>query len=93
MACLEVAHRMIQVAPAITRVVDQLLELEFITKTQSDEDRRVFTIEITTSGMRLLKKLDQPVLDLHASLLSGVSANDLTLLVRILENVRTGIST
>ncbi len=46
---------MIQVAPAITRVVDQLLELELITKTQSDEDRRVFTIEITTAGMRLLR--------------------------------------
>lgn len=92
MPCLEVAHRMIQVAPAITRVVDQLLELEFITKTQSDEDRRVFTIEITTTGMRLLKKLDQPVLDLHAGLLSGVSETDLKALIRILENVRTGIS-
>ena len=92
MPCLEVADRMIQVAPAITRVVDQLLELEFITKTQSDEDRRVFTIEITPAGMRLLKKLDQPVLDLHASLLSGVSETDLKALIRILENVRTGIS-
>lgn len=92
MPCLEVAHRMIQVAPAITRVVDQLLDLELITKTQSDEDRRVFAIEITTAGMRLLKKLDQPVLDLHASLLSGVSATDLKLLIRILENVRSGIS-
>lgn len=83
---------MIQVAPAITRVVDQLLELKLITKTQSDEDRRVFTIEITTAGMRLLKKLDLPVIDLHASLLSSVSACDLKLLIRILENVRTGIS-
>lgn len=92
MPCLEVAHRMIQVAPAITRVVDQLLELKLITKTQSDEDRRVFTIEITTAGMRLLKKLDLPVIDLHASLLSSVSACDLKLLIRILENVRTGIS-
>lgn len=92
MPCLEVAHRMIQVAPAITRVVDQLLELKLITKTQSDEDRRVFTIEITTAGMRLLKKLDLPVIDLHASLLSSVSASDLKLLIRILENVRTGIS-
>ena len=32
--CLEVAERMIQVAPAITRVVDQLLKLGLITKTQ-----------------------------------------------------------
>ena len=42
--CLEVANRMIQVAPAITRVVDQLLALQLITKTQSPQDRRVFEI-------------------------------------------------
>lgn len=36
---------MIQVAPAITRLVEQSLELELITKTQSEQDRRVFTIE------------------------------------------------
>jgi DNA-binding MarR family transcriptional regulator len=36
--CLEVASRMIQVAPAITRVVDQLLHLKLITKTQSAND-------------------------------------------------------
>ena len=89
--CLEVANRMIQVAPAITRVVDQLLALELITKTQSEHDRRVFEIELTPSASRLLKKLDQPILDLHASLLSNVSKADLKTLIRILESVRAGI--
>ena len=59
--CLEVANRMIQVAPAITRVVDQLLVLELITKTQSANDRRVFEIKITAAAGRLLKKLDAPL--------------------------------
>lgn len=86
--CLEVAARMIQVAPAITRVVDQLLALELITKTQSEEDRRVFAIEMTAAAGRLLKKIDAPILDLHASLLSGVSPTDLQSLIRILETVR-----
>ena len=89
--CLEVADRMIQVAPAITRVVDQLLALELITKTQSAYDRRVFEIELTSAAVRLLKKLDQPILDLHASLLSNVSKSDLKSLIRILEAVRAGI--
>lgn len=89
--CLEVASRMIQVAPAITRVVDQLLALKLITKTQSTLDRRVFEIELTPAASRLLKVLDQPILDLHASLLASVSKADLKTLIRILETVRAGI--
>ena len=91
MPCLDVAERMIQVAPAITRVVDQLLKLNLITKTQSTEDRRVFTIDLKPSAKRLLKKMDQPVLDLHAALMEGVSKADQKTLVRILQAVRSGI--
>lgn len=91
MPCLEVANRMIQVAPAITRVVDQLLALGLITKTQASHDRRVFEIELTPVAVKLLKKLDQPVLDLHGSLLSSVSKADLKNLIRILEIVRAGV--
>lgn len=89
--CLEVAERMIQVAPAITRVVDQLLALELITKTQSAQDRRVFEIELTPAARRLLKSLDQPILELHAALLSSVSKAELKTLIQILEAVRAGI--
>lgn len=89
--CLEVANRMIQVAPAITRVVDQLLALKLITKTQSTLDRRVFEIELAPAANRLLKALDKPILDLHASLLASVSKADLKSLIRILEAVRAGI--
>lgn len=89
MACLAVAERMIQVAPAITRVVDQLLKLELIIKRQSAEDRRVFTVELTPAARRKLKKLDQPILDLHEDLLGHVSKSDLKELVRILEKARS----
>jgi DNA-binding MarR family transcriptional regulator len=82
---------MIQVAPAITRVMDQLLALSLVTKTQSDQDRRVFEIELTQDALRLLKKIDQPILDLHASLLSNVAKADLTALVRLLDDVRAGV--
>ena len=92
MPCLEVAHRMIQVAPAITRVVDQLLKLQLIRKTQSADDRRVFTIELRPAATRLLQKLDQPVLDLHASLLEGVAKADQKNLIRILEQLRARIA-
>ena len=91
MPCLEVAQRMIQVAPAITRVVDQLLKAKLITKTQSESDRRVFEIELTNAAAKLLKKMDQPVLDLHTSLLKGVKKSDLRSMIRTLEVIRGGV--
>lgn len=89
--CLEVAERMIQVAPAITRVVDQLLSLDLIRKQQSAEDRRVFTIALNPAGTQLLARLDQPVLDMHASLMKGVTKTDLKSLIGVLEQVRAAI--
>jgi DNA-binding MarR family transcriptional regulator len=93
MPCLDVAARMIQVAPAITRVVDQLLTLGLISKTQSTEDRRVFSIELKPAAIKLLSRLDQPVLDLHASLMEGVKKTDLKSLIQTLETVRAAIGT
>lgn len=91
MPCLEVAQRMIQVAPAITRVAEQLLKLELIDKRQSPEDRRVFMLALRPAAKRLLKKLDQPVLDLHAQLLQGVDKSDMETLVRILGQIRSEV--
>lgn len=91
MPCLEIAERMIQVAPAITRVVDQLLSLDLISKTQSNEDRRVYTIELKPEALRLLATLDQPILDTHASLMKGVKKTDLKLLIQTLEAVRAAV--
>lgn len=91
MPCLEIAERMIQVAPAITRVVDQLLSLDLISKTQSNEDRRVYTIELKPEALRLLATLDQPILDTHASLMKCVKKADLKLLIQTLEAVRAAV--
>lgn len=91
MPCLEVAQRMIQVAPAITRVVDQLLKLDLIEKKQLAEDRRVFTIELKPRARRVLKKLDQPILDLHEQLLGQIPKAEQKKLIQLLEKVRAGI--
>ncbi len=92
MPCLEVAQRMIQVAPAITRDVDQLVGRGLISKQQSTEDRRVFLVELTAPGTRLLKNLDVPIQSLHRSLLGHVSKSELKMLNGILEIAREGIA-
>ncbi|MEM1224937.1 MAG: MarR family transcriptional regulator [Planctomycetota bacterium] len=92
MPCLDVAGRMIQVAPAITRVVEQLVSRGLIDKRQSSSDRRIFLIEPTTAGQRLLSGLDEPIQSLHRSLLGHVPKSDLRRLNQILEKAREGIA-
>ncbi len=89
--CLEVAERMIQVAPAITRVVDQLVARDLAVKERSPEDGRVFLVQLTGAGKRLLKKLDKPINSLHQSLLGGVPKRDLKRLIYILQTARASI--
>lgn len=91
MPCLEVADRMIQVAPAITRVVDQLVSRGLISKQQSSEDRRVFLVALMAAGTRLLAKLDEPIQLLHRELLGHVAKSDLRRLNEILETAREAI--
>lgn len=92
MPCLEVADRMIQVAPAITRVADQLLNRGLIHKQQSTQDRRVFLVGLTDEGLNLLDKLDEPIQSLYRELLGHVCADDLHSLNRILQIARERIS-
>lgn len=89
---LEVAERMIQVAPAITRVADQLVRAGLVVKSQSEADRRVHHLELTTLARKTLKRLDAPILELHARLLAGVSKTDLRKLIKTLEQARAAVS-
>lgn len=87
--CLEIASRMVQVAPAITRVIEQLLAMGLVTKSQSQTDRRVFEVSLTSRGASLLESIDAPLLETHANLLSKVSREDLLELIRILAAARS----
>lgn len=88
---LEVARRMIQVAPAITRVVNQLIEAKLIKKHRCPHDGRVFRVGLTAKGTRLLDKLDAPIDELHQTLLASLSDRQVSTLIRTLDAVRDGI--
>ncbi len=91
MPMLEVAGRMIQVVPAITRVVDQLVRRDLISKQQCNSDRRVYLVAIRPAGRKLLSKLDQPILDLHQRLMKGLPRRELEQLTAMLAQLRSRI--
>lgn len=85
---LEVAHRMIQIAPAITRLVDNLSQRGLVKKTRSRDDGRVYLVSLTANAKRLLGQIDRPISDLHDALMDGISAAKLRSVITTLEQVR-----
>ena len=60
---LDVASRMVEQAPAITRLMDKLEAKKFVHRVRCKEDRRQVLCYITEDGLSLLATLDQPVLE------------------------------
>lgn len=88
MPSLEVADRMLQVVPAMTGLIDRLEKQELVARHRCEEDRRVIYVAITAKGTDLLNRLDEPVVDLHRSLMGHLSRTELKELNRLLAKCR-----
>lgn len=86
--CQEIASRMINRVPDITRLVDGLERAGLATRNHSDKDRRVVLVKLTSKGHRLLGQLDQPVIDLNKQQLGHMTRKELEVLNRLLVKTR-----
>lgn len=85
--CSGVGERMISHDPDITRLLDRMEKRGWITRQRQSNDRRVVKTRITSPGLELLKRLDQPIHELHKRQFGGMSARRLKLLTDLLEEV------
>jgi len=72
--CTEIANRMINRDPDMTRLLDRMETRGWIERARAVEDRRVVLASITESGMALLAELDEPVTECHRRQFSGLDA-------------------
>ncbi len=86
--CGQIGDRMVTRDPDITRLLDRLEKRGLITRQRTATDRRVVLASITTEGLRLLKLLDQPVMDLHVKQLGHLGKDKLRSLIDLLETSR-----
>jgi len=54
----EIAPRMLERAPDVTRLVDRLVEAGLVERGRSDEDRRQSIARITRKGLALVERID-----------------------------------
>lgn len=85
---LEIAARMIERAPGVTRLLDRLEKKGFAERRRCSPDRRQILCFITTTGLRLLAKLDEPVTSAEETFAQSLGKTTVRRLNRALETLR-----
>ena len=88
---LEIANRMIEQTPGITRLLDRLEARELVTRKRCAEDRRQVLCYISKAGLDLLAVLDAPVEAADHGALSALDPNQITQLLALLDGVRESL--
>lgn len=85
---LDIADRMIEMTPGITRLLDKLEAKHLVRRERCPEDRRQVLCWITDRGVRLLAELDGPMAIAGTSSLKPLPAADLRALISTLDRIR-----
>ena len=88
---LEIAHRMIEQAPGITRLIDRLEKKGLVVRRRCETDRRQVYCVLAPAGRRLLARMDAPVAKMD-SLLAPLSDDDIATLIRLLDALRAALA-
>jgi DNA-binding MarR family transcriptional regulator len=90
--CGEIANRMITRDPDITRLLDRLERRGFITRWRESRDRRIVMGRITSAGLKLLARLDEPVQKIHRKQLGHMGRDRLRELGTLLTSARSKVA-
>lgn len=85
---LEIAARMVEHAPGITRLLDRLEAKTLVRRRRHPGDRRQVLCRISPAGLRLLAGLDAVVQRADESTLGVLSRRDLRRLIALLDRIR-----
>jgi DNA-binding MarR family transcriptional regulator len=92
LATLEIADRMIERAPGITRLLDRLEAARLVSRKRCGEDRRIVHCSITREGLAVLAALDEPVREVGQKRVGRLSKSQLANLLQLLDRIREGVS-
>ncbi|NIP57911.1 MAG: MarR family transcriptional regulator, partial [Gemmatimonadetes bacterium] len=85
---MEIADRMIEKTPGVTRFLDRLEEEGLVRRERCQDDRRMVHAWISDRGLELLAELDGPVERADRATIKGLSSRQVGRIVEALETVR-----
>lgn len=87
---LEIADRMIEQAPGVTRLLDRLEVKGLVRRQRCAQDRRQVLCWLTPSGLELVERLDEPVDSADTQAVAMLTPEEQEQLLRMLDSIRTG---
>jgi len=87
---LEIAERMIERTPGITRLLDRLEAKKLVHRERCQSDRRQVLCTITVAGLKLLRDAESIVTDVESRSLGRLSDAQTRQLIRLLDAIREG---
>jgi DNA-binding MarR family transcriptional regulator len=88
---LEIAGRMIEEAPGITRMLGRLERKALVKRVRKEVDRRVVTCTISAKGLALLQRLDEPIFRADQKVTARLGRKELRALIQSLDKVRDAL--
>jgi DNA-binding MarR family transcriptional regulator len=85
---LEIAERMVEQAPGITRLLDRLEAKGLVSRARCVHDRRQVLCRITEPGLALLAALERPMDRADEAALGMLSAREIDTLIALLDRIR-----
>jgi DNA-binding MarR family transcriptional regulator len=86
--CGEIAGRLITRDPDVTRLLDRMEKRGLISRARDSRDRRMVLTRISAEGLKLVNRLDEPVLQMHRKLLGHLGKERLRALGELLAAAR-----
>ncbi|HEX8618318.1 MAG TPA: MarR family transcriptional regulator [Thermoanaerobaculia bacterium] len=86
---MEISARMVEPSPGITRLICTLEEAGYVKREQWPGDRRQVLCQITSSGLRLLERLDEPINQLDDTTTGTLSPEQIDALLDALTEIRS----
>ncbi len=78
--------------PSLVRTLDQLEEKKLITRQTCASDRRAKRIKLTEEAAPIINQMETVIDDTRQEILSGMSPNDITLLLEMLARLEKNIA-
>ncbi|HYZ86768.1 MAG TPA: MarR family transcriptional regulator [Bryobacteraceae bacterium] len=72
----EIAQRLIERAPDVTRLIDRLEVRGLVERSRAKEDRRLSLTRITTEGLELLQKIDPQLQAIESAYAQRLSSSE-----------------
>ena len=72
----EIANKLNITKASVTAGVNKLVDLGYVTKTQSEEDKRVFHVSLTEAGLKLTRAKEQTLKEYGAFITAALSEEE-----------------